>query len=47
MPRDERAYLVGIIDSCEAIELAVAGLDLSAYTASLLVRSSVERGSLS
>ena len=44
MPRDQRAYLADIIDSCEAIELAVAGLDLSAYTASRLVRSSVERG---
>jgi uncharacterized protein with HEPN domain len=43
MPRDQRAYLVEFIDSCEAIELAVVGLDLSAYTASRLVRSSVER----
>jgi len=43
MSRDQRAYLAGVIDPCEAIELAVAGLDLSAYTASRLVRSSVER----
>jgi len=43
MPRDQRAYIADVIDSCEAIELAAAGLDLSAYTASRLVRSSVER----
>ena len=43
MPRDQRAYLADVIDSCEAIELAIAGLDLSSYTASRLVRSSVER----
>ena len=43
MPRDERAYLVDVIDSWEAIEVAISGLDLSAYTASRLVRSSVER----
>ena len=43
MPRDERAYLADVIDSCEAIEVAVSGLDLSAYSASRLVRSSVER----
>lgn len=43
MPRGQRAYLADVIDSCEAIELAVAGLGLSAYTASRLVRSSVER----
>jgi uncharacterized protein with HEPN domain len=43
MPRDERAYLADVIDSCEAIEVAVSGLDLSAYTASRLIRSSVER----
>ncbi|MGA2481386.1 MAG: HepT-like ribonuclease domain-containing protein [Spirochaetia bacterium] len=43
MPRDERAYLADVVDSCEAIEVAVSGLDLPAYLASRLVRSSVER----
>ncbi len=43
MPRDRRAYLSDVIDSFEAIELAVAGFDLPAYTASRLIRSSVER----
>jgi uncharacterized protein with HEPN domain len=43
MPRDERAYLADVVDSCEAIEIAISGLDLSGYTASRLVRSSVER----
>lgn len=43
MPRDERAYLTDVIDSCEAIEVAVSGLDFAAYSASRLVRSSVER----
>ena len=43
MPRDERANLADIIESCEAIEAAVSGLDLAAYSASRLVRSSVER----
>jgi hypothetical protein len=28
MPRDQRAYLADVVDSCEAIELAIAGLDL-------------------
>ena len=43
MPRDHRAYLADIIDSCRAIQTAVAGLDLAGYSASRLVRSSVER----
>jgi uncharacterized protein with HEPN domain len=43
MPRDERAYLADVIESCEAIEAAVTGLDLAGYSASRLVRSSVER----
>ncbi len=43
MPRDERAYLADVIDSCKAIQFAVSSLDLSAYSASRLVRSSVER----
>jgi uncharacterized protein with HEPN domain len=43
MPRDERAYLADIIDACKAIRTAVSGLDLAGYTASRLIRSSVER----
>jgi len=43
MPRDERAYLSDIVESCEAIEIAVSGLDLAAYQSNRLVRSSVER----
>jgi len=43
MPRDARAYLADIIDSCDAIREAIAGLDLSAYQGNRLVRSSVER----
>lgn len=43
MPRDVRAYLADIIEGCDAIMLALAGLDLDAYKASRLVRSSVER----
>jgi uncharacterized protein with HEPN domain len=43
MPRDARAYLSDIIDSCNAITAAVQGLDLAGYEANRLVRSSVER----
>ena len=43
MPRDARAYLSDIIESCDAIEAAVVGLDLEGYAESRLVRSSVER----
>ena len=43
MPRDERAYLADIVDSCDAIENAVRGLDLPAYEDNRLIRSSVER----
>jgi len=43
MPRDARAYLVDIIDSCDAIAHAVRGLDLARYESNRLVRSSVER----
>jgi uncharacterized protein with HEPN domain len=31
VPRDARAYLSDIIDSCDAIAAAVVGLDLSRY----------------
>lgn len=43
MPRDERAYLADIIESCDAISFAVSSLRLEDYEASRLVRSSVER----
>lgn len=43
MPRDERAYLADIVDSCEAIEYDVRGLNLDDYQDNRLVRSAVER----
>lgn len=43
MPRDARAYLSDVVDSCEAIAAAVLGIDLAAYKGNRLVRSSVER----
>jgi uncharacterized protein with HEPN domain len=43
MPRDARAYLADIIESCDAIAVAVRGLDLAGYEGNRLVRSSVER----
>lgn len=43
MPRDERAYLVDVLESCDAILDAVAEMDLAAYENDRLVRSSVER----
>lgn len=43
MPRDERAYLADIIESCDAITVAVSRLELEDYETNRLVRSSVER----
>lgn len=43
MPRDARAYLSDIVDSCDAITAAVQGLDFAGYEGNRLVRSSVER----
>ena len=43
MPRDARAYLADIIESCDAIEAAIGGFDLEDYLENRLVRSSVER----
>ncbi len=43
MPRDQRAYLADIIESCDAISVAVQSLDLAGYERNRLVRSSVER----
>jgi uncharacterized protein with HEPN domain len=43
MPRDARAYLADMVDSCDAITVALEGVDLARYEANRLVRSSVER----
>lgn len=43
MQRDVRAYLSDIIESCDAISCALAGLNVEDYKANRLVRSSVER----
>lgn len=43
MPRDARAYLADIVAACDAITIAVSGLDLALYQTNRLVRSSVER----
>ncbi len=43
MQRDDRAYLNDIVEACTAIERALSELDLAAYRANRLVRSSVER----
>jgi uncharacterized protein with HEPN domain len=43
MPRDERAYVTDIIESCDAIALAVSGLKLEDYETNRLIRSFVER----
>ena len=43
MPRDQRAYLVDIVESCAAILFAVRGLNVTTYQENRLVRSSVER----
>jgi uncharacterized protein with HEPN domain len=43
MPRDPRAYLADIIESCDAIGTALRGIDLEAYKTDRLVRSAVER----
>ena len=43
MPRDARAYLSDILESCDAIAIALAGMDVDGYLSNRLVRSSVER----
>ncbi len=43
MPRDPRAYLWDVREAVTDIQGFVAGLDLSAYVASALVHSAVER----
>ena len=43
MRREARAYLADILESCDAIAAATAGMNLEQYEANRLVRSSVER----
>ena len=43
MPRDARAYLSDILESCDAIAIAMAGMDVDGYLSNRLVRSSIER----
>ena len=43
MRRDARAYLADILESCDAIDAAIADMSLEGYLDSRLVRSSVER----
>ena len=43
MPRDVRAYLTDIIESCDAITAALIGVDVETYRRDRLVRSAVER----
>ena len=43
MPRDARAYLADIVESCDAIEAAIDSIWLENYLGNRLVRSSVER----
>jgi len=43
MPRDQRAYLADILESCDAIKAATLNLSLQEYQRNRLVRSSVER----
>jgi len=43
MPRDARAYLADIVDSCAAIQSATRDMTLAEYRNNRLVRSSVER----
>jgi uncharacterized protein with HEPN domain len=43
MPRDVRAYLVDILESCDAITMALNGIDIETYKTNRLIRSAVER----
>jgi uncharacterized protein with HEPN domain len=43
MRRDARAYLQDIIDACDAIVSALAGVDFDEYRSARIVRSAVER----
>lgn len=43
MRRDARAYLLDLIDACEAIGFALAGVEFDEYRADRILRSAVER----
>lgn len=43
MPRSPRAYLVDVIDACDAIAAALRKVELSRYESDRLIRSAVER----
>jgi uncharacterized protein with HEPN domain len=43
MQREVRAYVLDIIEACDAIALDIHALELDAYRANRLVRSAVER----
>ena len=43
MPRSVAAYLVDILEACDAIESVLENVDLGAYRSRRAVRSSVER----
>lgn len=43
MPREPRAYLANILESCDAIDAAISGMQIDSYLSNRLVRSSVER----
>ena len=43
MPRSTSAYLADIVDACDAVAEALAGVDLETYGSRRLIRSAVER----
>ena len=43
MRRSAAAYLADVIEACDAIEVALRGVDLAAYQSNRQVRSAVER----
>jgi uncharacterized protein with HEPN domain len=43
MPRSAAAYLLDIVEACDAIETALRGVDLAKYQSARLIRSAVER----
>jgi len=43
MPRSTAAYLADVVDACDAISEALAGVDLATYRERRPVRSAVER----
>ena len=43
MPRSSLAYLLDIIEACDAIDSVLAGVDLEAYRSKRPIRSAVER----